>query len=275
MKKLPHKQQNEWRKLLTEEIDVPIQNFYFKAKVLQIREEINRNKISIDEGVDEIYQLVENYWQKEDITEDIERIFGLKTEQTASEITNQKDTGETENQWLKIQDTKKDIKIDVENVAETLEENIEENDEQIVATGLNKSAKQTAKKTKNEPDENVDKKKVQLTDAITKQKDLIFQPKESQEEEKPIEDIKTKKQIIPDFEEERKKVRAEIEKRIKEIEEEKKTGKKTNEKTKKPKKDTKKLKNQAKEKKQSDKKTLAKRKDKKNNKSFWRDMFDL
>jgi len=262
MKNLPPKQQEEWRKLLTGEIDVPLQNFYFKTKVLQLREQINLNKISIDEGVDEIYQLVYGFCQAKYVAGDIERIFGVKIKITPVET----EEDSTEKESIEQNNIKPDETNNLQEIQKI------ETAEKIKSKPIQKEEKnpETEQITEKKQTHTTDKKKVQISDAIAKQKDLKFQPKETPEKTKTIEKQKPVDKKIPDLEEERKKVRAEIEKRIREIEENKKNKKN-------PKDILKEIKKNSEIQKQNKQTQIHSHKTtkKKNKKSFWRDLFDL
>jgi hypothetical protein len=271
MKNLPSKQQEEWRKLLTGEIDVPLQNFYFKTKVLQIREQINHNKISLDEGVDEIYQMVYGFCQAKYVADDIERIFGIKIETTPVQT---EDTSANEI----LTEQNKEKSDDVNHLETKPQEAVQE--EKTIAETLKTENEKIHKEIPKK--EESDKKKVILPDAITKQKDLKFQPKETVKSALPDENPKSgelpksKKESVQDLDEERKKVRAEIEKRLKEIEESKQKKQKNPEDIlKEIKKDSEMQKRQQQAQMQSSNKSFNKKKNKKEKKSFWRDLFDL
>jgi len=80
---IPKKNRKEWRLLLTGDLNVSLKNFFFQMKVTQAKNQINNGKVSIENAIDEIYDLVIKFQKAKHMPEDIEQIFG-KDEQVDS-----------------------------------------------------------------------------------------------------------------------------------------------------------------------------------------------
>jgi len=78
MSAIPSKDRKEWRQLLNGEIEINFSNFFYQAKILQAREQVKNDKISIEDAIDEIYELTTQYCEIEKVSDDIAQIFGEK-----------------------------------------------------------------------------------------------------------------------------------------------------------------------------------------------------
>lgn len=72
-KKIPDKSRPEWEKITTGEIEHNYKNFVFQTKIHQMRKDIRDGKISIDQAVDELYQLCSKYAVA--VQSDLKKIF--------------------------------------------------------------------------------------------------------------------------------------------------------------------------------------------------------
>jgi len=61
MDTIPEKTRKEWQDLLTGKINVKLENFVLQMKVDQTKRAIKNSKITMDEGVDSIYDICVKY----------------------------------------------------------------------------------------------------------------------------------------------------------------------------------------------------------------------
>ena len=75
METIPDKNKPEWRYLLTDKINVKIENFVLQMQIDQTKRAIKSSKISLEEGVDKIYNLCCKYSLA--VKNDMKSIFNL------------------------------------------------------------------------------------------------------------------------------------------------------------------------------------------------------
>jgi len=73
--KIPSKNRPEWQALLTGQINVPLKNFFFQMKITQAKNQIAKNKISLEEAIDELYELCVKFSKAKYMDIDIQNIF--------------------------------------------------------------------------------------------------------------------------------------------------------------------------------------------------------
>ena len=61
MEIIPKKNRPEWRKLLTGQLDVQIENFVLQMQVDNTRRAINSSKMTVEQGIDKIHELCVKY----------------------------------------------------------------------------------------------------------------------------------------------------------------------------------------------------------------------
>jgi len=115
--KVPSKDRKEWRQLLKGELDISFNNFFYQAKILQARTEIERGKLSIDEAVEQIYDFTTQFCEAKHVSDDIEKIFGIKI------------NNESQDKTVKVNKEDIDLKITQNDDTEkTIVDNIQNND---------------------------------------------------------------------------------------------------------------------------------------------------
>jgi len=58
---IPEKNRSEWKKMITGEIEHKYKNYVLQIKIHQIRKDINRGKKTIEDAIDELYELCSKY----------------------------------------------------------------------------------------------------------------------------------------------------------------------------------------------------------------------
>jgi hypothetical protein len=115
--KVPSKDRKEWRQLLKGELGISFNNFFYQAKILQARTEIERGKLSIDEAVEQIYDFTTQFCEAKYVSEDIEKIFGMKINNESQDKT--------------VKENKEDIDLKItqnDYTEKTIIDNIQNND---------------------------------------------------------------------------------------------------------------------------------------------------
>jgi len=79
MIQIPSKDRKEWRDLLTGQINVPLKNFFFQMKITQAKKQVEKGKITVEDAVDEIYDLCVKFSKAKNMDVDIQNIFGSDT----------------------------------------------------------------------------------------------------------------------------------------------------------------------------------------------------
>jgi len=75
MKSLPDKNRKEWQALLREDYDLPFQNYFFKTKVIQLREQVAGQNMSLTDAVEELHALCGNMFEAAFLQDDLALIF--------------------------------------------------------------------------------------------------------------------------------------------------------------------------------------------------------
>ncbi len=73
---IPPKERKEWRDLLTGQINVPLKNFFFQMKITQAKKQVEKAKVTVEDAVDEIYELCVKFSKAKYMDVDIQNIFG-------------------------------------------------------------------------------------------------------------------------------------------------------------------------------------------------------
>ena len=76
MNNIPDIHKKEWRELVTGQLNVSLKNFFFQMKVTQTKELVNTGKLSVDEAVQDIYNLCVKFSKAKNMAEDLKAIFG-------------------------------------------------------------------------------------------------------------------------------------------------------------------------------------------------------
>jgi len=79
MIQIPSKDRKEWRDLLTGQINVPLKNFFFQMKITQAKKLVEKGKITVEDAVDEIYNLCVKFSKAKYMDVDLQNIFGNST----------------------------------------------------------------------------------------------------------------------------------------------------------------------------------------------------
>ncbi len=79
MIQIPPKDRKEWRDLLTGQINVPLKNFFFQMKITQAKKLIEKDKLTVEDAVDELYNLCVKFSKAKYMDVDIQNIFGSNT----------------------------------------------------------------------------------------------------------------------------------------------------------------------------------------------------
>ncbi|MEA2042324.1 MAG: hypothetical protein U9N85_07205 [Bacteroidota bacterium] len=58
---IPEKSRAEWKKIITGEIEHNYRNYVLQTKIHQMRKDVSKNKISIDNAIDDLYELCFKY----------------------------------------------------------------------------------------------------------------------------------------------------------------------------------------------------------------------
>ncbi len=70
---IPEKNNPKWRKILTGEIEHKYENYVFQTKIHQLRKDVKTEKVSIDDAVNDLYELCVKYATS--IQTDLSQIF--------------------------------------------------------------------------------------------------------------------------------------------------------------------------------------------------------
>lgn len=76
MNNIPDIHKKEWRELVTGQLNVSLKNIFFQMKVTQTKELVNTGKLSVDEAVQDIYNLCVKFSKAKNMPEDLKAIFG-------------------------------------------------------------------------------------------------------------------------------------------------------------------------------------------------------
>ena len=76
MNNIPDIHKKEWRELVTGQLNVSLKNFFFQMKVTQTKKLVNTGKLSVDEAVQDIYNLCVKFSKAKNMAEDLKAIFG-------------------------------------------------------------------------------------------------------------------------------------------------------------------------------------------------------
>ena len=77
MKIIPKKNKKEWKELVTGQLNVPLQNFFFQMKLTQTKNLLLNKKITIEKAVEDIHSLCVKFSKAKNMDNDIEAIFGV------------------------------------------------------------------------------------------------------------------------------------------------------------------------------------------------------
>ena len=58
---IPEKNRAEWKKIITGEIEHKYKNYVLQTKIHQLRKDISYKKISIDDAINDLYELCSKY----------------------------------------------------------------------------------------------------------------------------------------------------------------------------------------------------------------------
>ncbi len=58
---IPEKNRTEWKKIITGEIEHNYKNYVLQTKIHQIRKDISNGRISMDNAIDDLYELCFKY----------------------------------------------------------------------------------------------------------------------------------------------------------------------------------------------------------------------
>ena len=61
METIPGKERKEWRNLLTDQLDVKLENYVLQMQVNQAKRAIKNSEMSLEEGINKIHDLCEKY----------------------------------------------------------------------------------------------------------------------------------------------------------------------------------------------------------------------
>jgi len=92
MKTIPNKNKKEWRDLVTGQLNVPLQNFFFQMKLTQTKNLLANDKISVEKAVEDMYNLCVKFSKAKNMDKDIEAIFGVEETTNSAEITEHTET---------------------------------------------------------------------------------------------------------------------------------------------------------------------------------------
>jgi len=198
--KIPSKDRKEWRQLIIGELDVSFNNFFYQAKILQARTEIERGKLSIDEAIDQIYDLTTQFCEAKYVSIDIENIFGEE-----------------------IYDVTQDesVKVDIANIESKIAENTQEDDVKNISDEIQqadnvveKSNEIQAEDIVDETPDNTQEEKTKKQEIFSEQNIMLsdFKKKSVEKSENKIE----KKEIDKYLETKRLEARKIIDQRLKE-----------------------------------------------------------
>lgn len=87
---IPPKERKEWRDLLTGQINVPLKNFFFQMKITQAKKQVKKAKVTVDDAVDEIYELCVKFSKAKYMDVDIQNIFGSEVSEKVAHIEEEK-----------------------------------------------------------------------------------------------------------------------------------------------------------------------------------------
>jgi copper chaperone CopZ len=198
--KVPSKDRKEWRQLVTGELDISFSNFFYQAKILQARTEIKRGKLSVDEAVEQIYDLTTQFCEAKYVSDDVENIFGVK-----------------------IYDVTQDesVKVDIANIEAKVAENTQEDDAKNVSDEIQQADNVVEKSDETQVEDSVDETPDNVQEEKTKQQEMFseqnimlsdFKKKSVENSENQIE----KKEIDDDLEAKRLEAKRLIDQRLKE-----------------------------------------------------------
>ncbi len=88
MKNIPDKSNEKWADLIQGKLNVSLKNFFFQMKVTQLRTLFNEGKISLDDAIDDAYNLCIKFSNAKNMSNDIEAIFGTTVNKTQTVVEN-------------------------------------------------------------------------------------------------------------------------------------------------------------------------------------------
>jgi len=111
----PNKDKKEWRNLLQGDSDIPIKNFFLQMKVSQMKKLLEQGKVSIDDAVEDLYDLCNNITDVKHVSEDLEVISHISDDQEPDISIEKTENTKTENivTESKTEETKTEKEIDL------------------------------------------------------------------------------------------------------------------------------------------------------------------
>ena len=76
MNNIPDIHKKEWRELVTGQLNVFLKNFFFQMKVTQTIKLVKTGKLSVDEAIQDMYNLCVKFSKAKNMAEDLKAIFG-------------------------------------------------------------------------------------------------------------------------------------------------------------------------------------------------------
>jgi len=198
MNKIPDKERLEWKKLILGELKVPLKNFFFQMKVTQLRSLLKKNEITLEDAVNDIYNLCLKFSNAKNMSSDIEAIFGSDiviettsniTEPTTNTVKNVEETqknsfSEPSDDLIIEEESETSNKADLNNDFETkLQERMKEilKQKQEMEEKINKLIKareEAEKKAKLEKKKRLlELERMNMKKEIYKPKEIIFEKK--------------------------------------------------------------------------------------------------